>query len=245
MEDIEAFMGNNNQNEFEDVKKMNLFQRITGIIVSPAETMKNLIIKPRVVFPILIVALGLLVIYLSNYGLYKDQVRQAMERAMANSSTQLSPEQLDAQADMGAVAGLITGPIVSLLSWVIEAAIIFGLIKAFRGKGRFAQFISITGYAYVIMLLYYVLTAVVINISNNLTVDVPITSVASLLPKDLKGTFLYTVLTGMELFAIWRIIVTGIGITLVSKLSKVKVYSVMFGFFAAQILLGGILGTLN
>jgi hypothetical protein len=40
-----------------EVKKMNFFQRLTGVIFSPEATMKDLDKKPRIAFPIILIAL--------------------------------------------------------------------------------------------------------------------------------------------------------------------------------------------
>jgi hypothetical protein len=241
MEDMDIYMNNGYQKGPDEVKDMNFFQRLAGIIIEPAETMKNLIHKPRIVFPIIIIALGLVSLYLLRFDLYKDTLRQALELSMQNNpKIQLTPELINQQVDFSAILGLVGVPFGTIIGWLVGTLIIFGLIKLFSGKGRFIQFLSITGYSYVITLLYIILTAIVSYASNTLPVDLPVTSAARLLPEDLNGTFLYGILTGVELFSIWKLVVTGIGITLLSKLDKVKVFSILIGMYAVQLLFSGL-----
>ena len=227
-----------NLDEDSNAAKMGFFQRVIGVIVSPSETMKDLIAKPRVLFATLLTALSMLGLYLIRFQMYKDFMKTTMELTLANSNKQLTPEQIQSAMPITVITGLIGTPIGSVLAWIVGAAILFGLIKLFKGEGKFKQYLAITGYAYVIMFLYILLSAIVSFFSGSLLLDSSVTNITNLFLPDLKGTYVYGVLRGIDFFTIWHYIVIGIGITLVSKLSKPKVYSIILIIYIASILIG-------
>jgi hypothetical protein len=221
-----------------DVENMNFFQRIIGIVVSPSKTMEYLIAKPKILFAILSTALGTLGLYAIRFPLYKDFLKQAMEISMANSSTKLTPDQIQQAIPMASIVGLVSTPITSLITWIIGAAVLFGLIKIFKGQGSFLQVASITGYAYVISLIYLIISLIVSFFTGSILFNSSLTNITNLFVPDLQGSFLYGVIRGIDLFTIWHYAVIGIGITLLSKIDKVKVWSIISIIYIATILIG-------
>lgn len=242
MEDMNKYTTGSYRKETGEIRSMSLFQRVVGIIVSPAETMKSLINKPRIVLPIIMIAFGLIALYIIRLPLYKETLRSGIELALQNANIQMTPAQIDDKVNTGAILNLAGTPFGALIGWIIWASLIFALIKIFKGEGRYKQYLSVTGYSYVIIILYYVLSLIISLATNTLAIDLRITSAANLLPAGTKDTlpFLYGILSGVEVFAIWRLVVTGIGLKLLSKLSSIKVYSILFALYALELLITGV-----
>jgi hypothetical protein len=240
MDDMSINTVDSYQKETEEIKKMNFLQRLIGIIVSPAETMKNLVHKPRILFPIILIALGLVLFYIIRFPLYVETIKPSIELALEKAGMQFTPEQLDQQVNISAIAGLVAIPFGALIGWIVWSSIIFGVIKIFKGKGSYKQVLSVTGYSYAVTILYLILLAIISFATNTLAVDVPITSAATLLSDDSKGTFLYGVLTGVEVFAIWKLVVAGIGLKLVSKLSGKKIFTILIVLYVLGFLITGL-----
>jgi hypothetical protein len=239
MEDLQINRNDENQAAAVEVESMNVFQRIIGIIVSPGKTMQNLIVRPRILFPILMIAISSLLLILINMTQYKEYMRASTEVVMENMGMTLTPEQLDMQMNFSAITSLITTPIIYLVIWLIGTAILFGIVKAFKGEGKFKQFMSITGFAWVITVLSYIVMTAVSYATGSFNLELPVTSVASILPADLKGNFVYGLARGIELFSIWQYVVIAIGVTQLSKLSKTKVYSIIGSIYAVYLLYAG------
>ena len=217
---------------------MDFLKRFTGVIVSPSETMKGLVEKPRILFPILATALSTLIFYLARYPLYLDFLRYSMEMGMSQNNVQMSPEQLEAAMKIGGIMSLVTTPIMALFWFLFTVGIVFGLTKAFKGEGTFKQFVSVTGYAVVINILYYLISAVVSFSTGKLLMDASLANITNLFAPGIKGTFLYGVIRGIDLFSIWYYAVVSIGVVQASKLSKVKVYPIVFGIYLVLVLVG-------
>lgn len=226
-------MENSELKNEEQVKQMNFMQRVIGVIASPAETMKNLIEKPRILYPILAVAFGMVLLYLIRFPLFSDYIKNTVQTALSQTNAQLTQEQVDAAAKMAPYATLISTPINELLTWFISTAIIFGLIKLFKGQGNFKQYMSITGYAYTISLLYILLSLIVSFFSGELTIN----SSLALFAQSLKGSYIYGIMRGIDLFSIWYYAVIALGVGLASKISKSKAYIIVALVYIGQILL--------
>lgn len=226
--------GGNIRNEIES--KQNFLQRIGGMIFSPSKTIRCLIEKPRILFPFLSSAFSLLILYLLRYELYEDYIRTTLEKAAA-VDTSITSEQIEALIGMSATMGLALIPITSVIIWLVSSAILFGISKLFKGEGHFKQYLSIVGYCGVITLLYYLISFIVSFLNGELLVDASLANVTNLFAPYLKDSFFYGIIKGIDFFSIWYFILVAMGITMVSKLSKMKVYSMVTLIFIAQLLI--------
>lgn len=222
------------------VKQMNLVQRILGVIFSPSETMKGLAEKPRILFPILLIALGTPLFYLSRFSLYKDFLRESMEVTMAQSNMgiEMTAEQMELALKYGAIGGLVSGPFVNLVFWLFYTGLLFAICKIFKGQGNFKQYASVIGYSYVITILYYLISIGVSFFSGKLMFDASLANITNLFAPDMAGSFIYGVIRGIDLFTVWYFTVIGIGISRVSGLGKGKVYPAVFGILLLSVLIG-------
>lgn len=239
MTEYELNKGGNIQNEIGPQSKMNFFQRVAGIIVSPAKTLQDLIAKPRILFPFLSSAFGLLVLYLARFELYKDYLRETLERAAAVDPS-ITAEQIEALIGITTSMGLFTTPLTTIIVWLVSAAILFGAVKLFKGEGRFKQYLSIVGYCGVITLLYYVICIAVSFFSGALMLDASLANITNLFVPYIKGTFIYGVFRSIGFFNIWYYILIAIGVTLLSKLPKSKVYPIVTAVFIIEMLVNTI-----
>lgn len=235
---MDDLVNNTNKETPVETIKMNPFQRVLGVIISPEQTMQNLAEKPRILFPIIIQALGMLGLYLLRFPLYMDMLRKGMELGLAQSNTQLTPEQIEASLQMGLGITLVAIPLTTLAVWVVVSAVSLGAMKIFKGEGNFKQIASVVGYSYVITLLYLVISAVASFFSGTLMLDASLANLTNLVMPDLKGTLTYGIIRGIDLFTVWYYIVMAIGLTKVGKISKAKAYGVVGVLFIIGLALG-------
>ena len=221
-------------NENQEVKGLNFFQRVTGIIVSPRETMKDLVRKPRILFPMLLMVLSVLLYQLLRFDLYKEFLKYVMQMSLQQQGMQISPEQLEASMGLYVIFGMAGAPLGAIIAWIAGSAILLGIMKIFKGEGSFKQYLSVTGYAYVIYLLYLLVS---LGLSYS-TGELYINDSPALFASGMKGTMLYGFLRGIGLFTVWQYIVAGIGVVELSKVSRAKVYSLMAIFIVIVALIG-------
>lgn len=230
-------MSNNTLNAAKDVQlneELSFIQRVSGIVLSPTKVMKNLIQKPRILFPILAIAFGLLLFYSIRFSLYSE----FMKYMTIQKNPSVPADQLELSAKIVPIVGLALSPFTSLFNFFVSTTIIFVLAKIFKGQGKYKQYMSVVGYTTVIVLLYYLVNIIMSFITGNLFLDSSLANISNLIAPEIKGTFLYGFLRGVSLFNVWQYCIVGIGTYQLSKLNKPKVIIIVAVAYIVSVLTG-------
>lgn len=219
--------------------KMNLIQRIIGVIFSPGKVMQELEQKPRILFALLLTIFSPIIMIFSILPMYTEYSRLILETTYANMNVEMPPEQMDMALNISKYSAPIGAAFGTVAMWFMGALILWIIIKIFKGEGRYKQILSITGYASVISVLGYIATIVMTQLTGTFS-DVSYTSIASLLP-NMKGNFLYGAAKALDVFSIWQYVVIAIGTATVSKLSKKKAYIIVACIFAVIVIYTGVM----
>jgi len=180
-------------------KEMGLFKRITGVILSPQETMQYLANKPTIWFPLLLVAFSQLIYSLIRFPLFQELIRHQLELGMIQSGQQVPPESIDMIMKISTYSGLGLMPISSVAGWLITTLVFFLLIKLFKGEGSFKQYASVIGYTYVIILLYLCISMPVSFVTGSIYLDATLTNISNLFAPQLQESYLYGILKGINI----------------------------------------------
>lgn len=219
-------------------------QRIVGVLFSPTETFEDIVRRPNIVAPLLlIVILGYLTTAVIMPKMDFSTMREQQAEAMRKQNPNMSEEQM-AQMER------ITSASVKVMSWVFPLLfivwylIIAGvLLLAFRlmgGEGNFAQAFAITLYSWIPMVLFSILTAIIVLARGSFD---PVTA-ATLVKSnpaflvDMKANpVLYSLLSSIDLFTIWMLILLTIGFSVMSKLSKAKSAVIVVSLWIASLVI--------
>ncbi|MDI6605139.1 MAG: Yip1 family protein [Thermoanaerobacteraceae bacterium] len=215
----------------QEVKQMSFLQRVIGVIVSPKKAMEAIVQKSDILYPILAMLLTTPIFYLIRYPLFEQMVKTKLENTP--QAAQMTPSMISFSTKIG----LITAPIGVIIMWIVITFIFWGILRIFKGEGKFKQYLSVTGYAYTIVIISMIVTLIASYFTGSLILDTSLASITNLFAPDLKGSFLYGIIRGINLFGIWQFIVYAIGLKVVSKLSSAKVYSVVSVVYIVMILL--------
>jgi hypothetical protein len=220
---------------------MNLLQRVKGVIFSPGRTMESLVEKPKLLLPLIIIAVAQLALYLARFPLYQDYLRNTFIKSQSFmeglTGTALTAEVIDNYMSKSLVQTVIAIPLTTLFGWFLSTVIFFAIFKIFGAKGKFKQYMSITAHAYIISVLYMVIVLAASFFTGSLHVDLPLTSIANLLPAEMSGSFLYGIALSMDIFYIWNYCVIAIGIAAVSGFKKRNSYILFAVIFAVGLLI--------
>lgn len=208
---------------------------IIGVIVSPGETMAALARNPRLAFPIIAMSLTMPLLYLVRYPLFKAFMQESMENSLAQQGVALPPEQLAAMMDWMPMVSIATAPVSVLIGWLFLTGIFFGLAKAMKGKGSFKQYLSVTGYAYVITMLYGLLSLAL----SFATGEIPSNTSLALFFPDMRGTYVYGLLRSIDLFTAWYYVVMAIGVAAASEIRHPRIYAAVAAVYLAMVVIGG------
>ncbi len=219
------------------------FKRLLWIFTSPGRLMTALSEKPKVLICMIIGALAMDIKYIVRMPLYKDMLRQAA-LAQAQSGLyeaygiEMTPQMIEESLPTSMIAGLIAGPLtVILINFLLVALIFFAILKLMGGQGKFKAYLSVMVHANMIMVLYTLLVIPISYVTGSLHETPTLTSLATLLSSDQAGTLVYSILSAIDVFAIWYYMVLAIGFAAVSKLKKKYVYAVTAGIFLIGIII--------
>lgn len=236
MEEFEKFQENSQALVAEELPQMNPFQKLFNVIFSPVKAAEGVIAKPGVLFPILMILILPVLLVVLRFPVYQ-QTQIELTRTILEANPQLTPEQIDATIKMTTSNALLTVggmPVSSLLAWFFMALLAFIFVKIFKGEGSFKHYLSWAGYAFV----FNILASLLIFIASYFTGSYTLNTSLALFTPDLRGSVLYGILRGMDLFSIWYYIVFGIGLARISKLGKVKIGIFLFVVFSVTIAMG-------
>lgn len=225
------------------VKNMGFLKRLSGIIFSPGAVMGNLAERPRVLFGILASIFAMPLFYLLRFPLFMNELREKQLKAIPMMKEkfgyEMTPEMVEKQLPITAVSTIISYAFAGFISILLLALVFFAIFKIMGGQGKFKAYLSVTGYAYTIIILYFVVNLIASFFTGSLNQDMSLTSVANLLPQSMKGQFLYGAASNMDLFQIWYYAVIGIGMAAITKLKKKYVYGAVCIVFIIGMLIAG------
>jgi hypothetical protein len=212
---------------------MNLVQRIKGVILSPGMTMDNLVERPRLLLPLIITAVAQAAVYFARYPMYQEYMNNTIAGTLANAG--MTADAIQNYIFLGAAAT----PLTTLFGWFLSAVIFFAVFKIFGAKGKFKQYMSIIGYAYIIYVLYYIIVLVASFFTGSLYMNITLTSIANLLPAEMSGSFLYGIAMGIDIFSIWYYCVIAIGMAALSGFRKRNTYILVALIYVAGLIVAG------
>lgn len=218
--------------------KANPFGRLIGVLFSPDETFASIARRPDWVVPLLL----FMAISLFGGWVFAHHVDfLSAARTQLEAQGKLSPEQIDRALKFNAALFKVISycaPIVSVVIFTIVAAVMMLGFRMMGGEGDFRQYFSVTLYAWVPQILQGLIMEIILLTRSTVTG-------AEALPTLLKSNLaflvdmkdhavLFSVLSSLDVFTIWSVILMAIGFAYVSRFSKAKsagIVVVVWGFW--------------
>lgn len=192
---------------------MGFFQRVIGIIVKPSETMEDINRKTKVLPVLITIVLFTTLSVIGTFGPMKDSLIAQYQTMGIDAS------QMDQMVKIGAISASVMAIAFSLLIPLIKAAFSHMISAIFDCDGTFGKTFAVVAYSFLIIMLGSVVKLPIVILTNNYTFDF---NAAIFLPATSVGTPMYTALSLINVFAIWYLGVTIIGLKKVHKYSTGK-----------------------
>jgi hypothetical protein len=204
----------------------NSFQRIAGVLFAPAETFRDIARKPDILVPlILMLVIGIIgAVVLAPRMDFSAAMREQMER----QGRQMSDSDLAQAEKMGGAIGRATtyaSPILGIIVLVVIAGVLLLAFRLLGGEGNFKQAFSATLYAWMPMVINsIVMTAVVASREsiNPTTMPTLVKSNPAFLVEMSDHPILFSLLSSLDIFTIWTLILLILGFAALAKVSKGK-----------------------
>lgn len=235
-------------------KPLTEVERVVDTFVAPSKTFTDIRRNANWVVPWLLMSIfGLAMVFVVDK---KVTMETAYENQMRLSPKQM--EKIDAMpADQKAKAmqlgatitryAAYTSPVLTIIFIGIMAAVLMATFNFGLGaEVKFMQAMAVSMYAFLPTILKSLIAIGVISAGagESFTFDNPVSSNLGGLVDGASSHFLYTILSSLDVFSIWTLVLTGIGYSCITRVKRGTCMGVVFGWFAVVTLVRAGFGAL-
>jgi hypothetical protein len=204
----------------------NSFQRIIGVLFSPDSTFASIAKRPDWVLPLVLLMISALVtgVVIAQHVDFGSAAREAMEQ-----NKNASPEQIDKAVRISSSIGKVftyLSPVVVIIVLLVIAGVCLLAFRLFGGEGDFKQAFSVTCYASIPSIIKSILMMTIILLRGSI---VPAQGLATLVRSNLgfltdykTNPMAFALLSALDIFSVWYLILMIIGFAYVARVSKAK-----------------------
>jgi hypothetical protein len=223
-------------------KKKNVFERIAGVLFAPAETFEDIARKPDIIAPLLVLLLlGYASTLLIMPRFDADAMFEAQSAQMRKQNPQISDADLERVRSFSTAAAKMfayASPVLFVILYVVMAAVLLGAFRMMGGEGTFAQAFSTTLYSWIPLTLLSIITTIVVLARGSFDPTTAATLVKSnpaFLTNMSDHPILFSLLSSIDVFTIWTVILLIVGFSVVSKMSRGKSAAIVIALWVVAI----------
>lgn len=213
-------------------------QRIFGALFSPNETFADIARKPDILVPLAVIVFFSL---LSTIVVVPKLDFESMMREQFESNKDISAEDADRMVRITAASGKVfayASPILAIGIFAIVAGVLLLAFRMMAGEGTFKQAFSVTLYSQFPQVIHGLITTVIIMTKSSVQPDQMNTLLKSNLgflvdPKQQMVPF--ALLSSLDLFTIWTLVLLIIGFACVSRFSKAKSAAIVISLWIVTV----------
>jgi len=217
--------------------KPNPFQRIIGVLISPAETFESIARRPDWVVALLIIMLVSIAagVLIASRVDFSALGREAVE--MNPRSSEMSPDQLETGARFAGAMMRVSAyasPILSVITLLIVAGVLLLTFRLMAGEGDFRQAFSVTTYAWYPRLIKSILGTGVILSRKSLSIfdlQSPLMSNLGFLFDPKTKPLQFAIASSIDVFHLWSLVLLVVGFAAISRLSRGKSAAIVVGWW--------------
>ena len=220
------------------------FQRIAGALFAPSATFEDIARKPDVLVPLLVlVIISYASIALTMPRIDFDAMLTAQAEQFRAQGRNLSDEDVER---MGRFTTAITkvmgwiGPLLMVAWYAVVAGIILLVVRMFGGEGSYKQAFSATVYSWFPLLIFSIVSTIVIVSRGSfdpMTAATMVKSNPAFLVDMKEQPVLFSLLSSLDVFTIWTIVLLVIGFAALSKSSRVRSAVIVVSLWLVMILI--------
>jgi hypothetical protein len=212
--------------------------KIINIFTAPTKLFTSLKEKPEWLVPFIIVLVVVAATAVLTINMTKETVMAQQEEILRDQG--MTEEQIEQAMQFAGgpatmIIGAIGGAFITAIIMLLFAAIINLLIPVFGGIGAFKNIFSVVCFSALVKVPAGILRIILIAITKSPYVT---TSLALFAPNLAKTSFGYQLLSGIDFFMVWEMILVSMGISITSGLKKKSAYILVFLVWIASIFIG-------
>jgi hypothetical protein len=206
-------------------EEMSFIQRFGNIFVNPRKAFESIDRKPTWLWPLVII---IILIAATTQIMFPVVMQAQLDKLRSNAN--IPAEQMQVIEQQFAQGGS-TQRIITIVSQVIVMPLIYLLLAGIfyfigsvllGGDATYKKVLSVLAWSGCISIAATIVMMPLIMIKKSLTVSL---SLALLLPIDSSETTLYRILSKIDFFTIWYMIVFALGFSIIYKFSRAKAFT--------------------
>jgi hypothetical protein len=222
-------------------EKKNVFARVAGVLFSPVETFAEIARRPDVIAPLLLIVIvgyictALMVPKLDVNAITSAQAEQMRQKPNVTEEQVAQMERITA-ASVKIFSWL--GPLMGVAVYAIIAGVLLLAFRLFGGEGTYPQAFSVTLYAWMPLVLFSIIMAVVVTAQGTFDPTTAATIVKSnpaFLVDMKEQPVLFSLLSNFDVFTIWTLALFSVGFAAVAKTSKAKAATIVVSLWIGLI----------
>ena len=223
-------------------------ERVVDTFVAPSKTFTDIKRNASWWVPWLLMSvIGIAMVFVVDKKLgmetaYENQLRLSPKQM--DKIEQLPPDQKATQMRIGTAFTryisygwpLMTILVAAIMAGVLMATFNFG----FSAQVKFGQAMAVTMYAFLPGIIKALIAIGVVSAgaAEGFTFQNPVASNLGALVDPSSSAFLHSILTSIDIFTIWTLILTGIGYSCITRVKRGTCMGVVFGWWVVVVLVG-------
>ncbi len=214
-----------------DDQNLSMERKLWGVIVNPGPTFKLIGEDPRILAPaLLVIALNVLLAWL-----ILPETIAYTKSIMESTGQNLTAELLNTTLTWTKISVIAGSALLPPLIWLVQAILLW-LVKQFTvGEATFNQLYAVSLFAWLPPFLGGAIKSVLVKMFGfDIIMNIK-TSLAIFLPPSIESGFWFIMLTMMDFFTIWGLILLSLGGAVVMKKEFRNTAPVIFGLWLIYI----------
>jgi Yip1 domain len=231
--------------------KLSELQRIANIFIAPSQTFADIKRSARWWVPLVISAVtGIIFVTVAAQQIGWEQLQENQVKIGPESQREqferATPEQRATGLTITKVISYMFPTVFIPVFLIIVALILWGTFNMGAGaRFTFHQAVAIVTYSSLIWIVKTVLAIIVLFAGvqpENFYFQNPVgTNYGYFMDVTESNPFLYNVATAIDPIQIWTLILTAIGFSIVGNVKRGTAYAIVFGWWAAATVIGGVI----
>lgn len=222
-------------------RPIGVIARMVGTFSSPGRSFASLnqqVEHRDWLIPLIVTAVVAMVSAFVIMPIAQTDALDAVSEYAQKDATLSDEQQAQVQESMekvGSIAVVVSAPIGMAASLFIQAAIFLALANLiFGGSGNYKKTLAVVSYSSLVGIPGAIVTLPLMLAKGSLNAQV---GPGLLLPLSMEGSYIYNVLTMINLFSIWQYALVAIGLGMIAGVPTKRMACGVFGIWVAYVLI--------
>ena len=216
--------------------EMSVVGRILRVFYAPSETFEAVAEQRSVADWLLPTALVAVVIFVSTYLTSSIYVTEALEKMPAEQPS------VEGTGDAIRISGLVAAPVMTFVMLFIGAAIYLLVGKLLGGLLSYGHCLPIVAYTSLVSIIQHIVKTPLVLVTGTMDVQ---TGLGMFLSEEARGTFGGHLLSLIDPFVVWMVVVAGLGLSIVGQIERSRAFAGIAAITLIFLAIGAFFGTLG